>query len=416
MTNKNKKQNKTLLLVLSLVLSTCLTSTVKASSEHQHQAVVQSDKKIDCQVRSVKCAKTVTSAFSPKGELWRLWSFKESLYIERSKDKGENFSAPLRVDIPFEKISSRNENRPKIAFDNTTGVYLSWAMPREKKYTADVRFSYSIDGGKSFSKPITVNNDNLLAGHSFNELLVTPKGDISIVWLDSRFSTALKKQGKTSNGSALFLAKANMRKGTSFTEQKLANETCVCCRIAMDFNLQDQLTVLWRHIYGDNIREFALLTVLEGESKNKQIQISHDYWKINGCPHQGGGISIDENNRHHLVWFNQGDKGKGVFYAYSDDQGNTLSKPLSVGNFSAQAAHPHVLVTGKEVDVIWTEFNGITHQLMHQKSINSGKIFNKAEILAVAYNGADRPFIINHQGKNYVSWQRPKQGHWIQAL
>lgn len=329
-----------------------------------------------------------------------------------------NFSGVTKVAISAEKISARNENRPKIAFDKFQGVYLSWAMPREKKYTADVRFSYSFDYGKTFTSPVTVNNDNLLAGHSFNEMLVTANGDVSIVWLDGRVAHQLRKQGKEAKGSNLYIAKANIRAGESFSvNQSLASDTCVCCRIAMDFNQKEELAIFWRHIYGDNIREFALLTVNSDKTKtSKQIKISDDHWQINGCPHQGGGISIDNHNRYHLVWFNLGDKGKGIFYASSIDQGITLTKPFSIGDVEAQAAHPHIMQNNNVVDIVWTQFNGIEHQLWHQQSIDNGKTFLSAKQLAMSASGSDRPFIIKKQDVNYVSWQRPKLGHVVQSL
>jgi hypothetical protein len=428
-----KMQNiKKVIMLTLVVLTVWLPSSQAMMAEHDHQAMMAAQEKLaaansankgeKCQSAEVKCAKTVTSAFAPNGDLWRLWTYQQKLFVQISPDNGATFSTRRALAIPAEKISARNENRPKIAFDHFNGVYLSWATPKQKKYTADVRFSYSNDYGKTFAKPITVNNDNLLAGHSFNELHVTDNGDVSIVWLDGRFSHKLRQQGEKSNGSALFLAQANFRAEKSdipntFTNQLLSNGTCVCCRIAIDVNQQGELAILWRHIYGDNIREFALLTVNQGESKQQQpYQISHDHWKINGCPHQGGAISIDENNRYHMVWFNQGDLGKGIFYASSDDQGKTLTKPTAVGLLSAQASHPHLNQNGKNIDIVWTQFTGIEHQLWHQRSTDNGKSFAPAVLLAKAENGADRPFIIKKRGKSYVSWQRPKQGHWLKAL
>ena len=386
-----------------------------------------------CKTVEIRCAKTVTSAFAPNGDLWRLWAEKNALYFQISKNNGISFTTATKVAITEETISARNENRPKIAFDQYSGIYLSWATPRERKYTADVRFSYSADYGKTFSSPVTVNNDNLLAGHSFNEMLVSDNGDVSIVWLDGRVAHQRRKQGKSTNGSALFMAQANPRKNSAqFTNSLLANGTCVCCRIAMDYNQEGELAVLWRHIYGDNIREFALLTVnktsLNQTGEAEIIQISHDHWQINGCPHQGGGISIDESNRYHLVWFNLGDQGKGIFYARSNNQGKTLSKPLSIGNINAQAAHPNIMQNNNVVDIVWTQFTGIEHQLWHQQSVDNGKSFGAAKQIAQASSGSDRPFIIKKSdvlsnansnvssSLNYVSWQRPKQGHLVQAL
>lgn len=408
-----------LMLQATACIGLLISANVSTAAEHNHQAMqVKKVQKAICKGEKIACAKTVTSAFAPNGDLWRLWAVNASIYYQISTDNGLTFSATHSVAIDEEKISARNENRPKIAFDKYQGVYLSWATPKEKKYTADVRFAYSSDYGKTFSKAVTVNNDNLLTGHSFNEMLVTDEGDISIVWLDSRLAHQLRLQGKPTNGSALYLGKANYRKNeTSFSNQQLANNTCVCCRIAMEFNNQGAPAILWRHIYGDNIREFALLTLAQGENSQKTpYQISHDHWKINGCPHQGGAISINDQNRYHMVWFNQGDFGKGIFYASSDDQGKSLTKPIAVGVHSAQAAHPHLNSNGSNVDIVWTQFTGTEHQLWHQRSVDNGQSFTKAVMLATATEGSDRPFIIKKANISYVSWHRPKQAHLVQAL
>jgi len=406
--------------LLSVIfVSLLFTVNYSTAAEHNHQAMASKVLPTEnCKKIEVTCAKTVTSVFAPNGDLWRLWAQNTSMYFQISTDNGLNFADVQRVVIEKEKISARNENRPKIAFDKYQGVYLSWATPKEKKYTADVRFSYSSDYGKTFTKPITVNDDNLMTGHSFNEMLVTKEGEISIVWLDSRLAYQLRLQGKKTNGSALYIGKANYRKNEiSFSNEQLANNTCVCCRISMDHNKSGDLAILWRHIYGDNIREFALLTLAQGEHMQKTpYQISYDHWKINGCPHQGGALSINENNRYHMVWFNQGDVGKGIFYASSIDQGKSLIKPISVGVQSAQAAHPHINTNGDNIDIVWTQFTGTQHQLWHQHSKNNGKTFTDAELLATAYEGSDRPFIIKKSNISYVSWHRPKQSHLVQAL
>jgi len=413
--------------MLALMLLLIITNKSIAAGHQHHGAatVAQStpSQLSACQSISVLCAKTVTSAFAPNGDLWRVWVQQQQMYLQRSGDNGLTFSKATAVDIAKEPISARNENRPKIGFDDHQGVYLSWAVAGKKKYTGDIRFSYSADYGKHFTTPITVNDDQLPTGHSFNEMLVTKAGEVSIVWLDGRLKYQLRQQGKKGNGSALYLGQANMRQGdTHFVNQQLANNTCVCCRIAISHNAQGQLALLWRHIYGDNIREFALLTLPSTSTlvSSKQTlqpqQVSYDHWQIDGCPHQGGGLSIDQHNNYHMVWFNMGDKGKGIFYAHSNDQGKTLSTPLALGDFSAQAAHPHVQHNGDSVDIVWSQFNGNHHQLMHQQSVNKGQTFTEARVIAQSTNGADRPFIIRNAGVNYVSWQRPKQGHVFTAL
>jgi hypothetical protein len=412
-------------IVLGLVLVTVPNTYAGQEQQKSSSKPMNKNSKINCQKIDIRCAKTVTSAFAPNGDLWRLWSQSQGLYYQVSADNGVKFSVAKRVPIANEKISARNENRPKIAFDNNQGIYLSWAMSQEKKYTADIRFSYSRDYGKFFSPAITVNDDNLLTGHSFNEMAVNEYGEVSIVWLDGR----LKQSKKSSQGSAIFMATANIKNPQTdfgdqvsvkqdlvnqrFVNKEVVNGTCVCCRLAIDYNNKGNLAILWRHIYGDNIREFALMTLNEHKAP---YQVSYDHWKINGCPHQGGALSIDDNNRYHLVWFNQGDKGKGIFYAYSDNAGETLTTPLAIGEQAAQAAHPHMNEQNGIVDIVWLQFTGKEHQLWHQRSTDKGKRFSAAKIIAKAQNGADRPFIVHKKSKSYVSWQRFQQGHWLSQL
>lgn len=412
------KNNKILLCLLVLItfnLGISQQVLAKPMDHSKHQSSTKSDKstkqaKASCEKIEVACGKTVTSAFAPNGDFWRVWSQQSQMYYQISTDNGQHFDHAKVVNISKEKISARNENRPKIAFDSKQGVYLSWATPREKKYTADIRFSYSNDYGKSFSTPVTVNDDGLLAGHSFNEMVVNEKNEVSIVWLDGR----LKQRKDAGNGSAIFIATGNMTQATKqFINQEVVNGTCVCCRLSVDYNQQGNIAILWRHIYGDNIREFAVTTLGE---QNKPYQVSHDHWKINGCPHQGGALSIDKSNRYHMVWYNQGDKGKGVFYGYSDTAGKSLSAPVAVGEQAAQAAHPHMSERDGVVDIVWTQFTGTEHQLWHQRSTDKGLNFGRAIVLATSAKGSDRPFIIQGKNNSFVSWHRFQQGHWISQL
>lgn len=366
-----------------------------------------------CQPSDVICAKTVTSAFAPDGSLWRLWTAKQHLYYSVSKDDGRHFSKPQKVGLTPEKISSRGENRPKLGFDGKNNMYLSWAKPLSKRFTADVRFSYSTDGGKSFAPAVTVNNDGYEIGHSFNEMLVAEDGEVTLVWLDGRE----RKTDPKYHGSALYSAYGRIGDdGIEFSNTKLADQTCVCCRISMTYTADDKVAAMWRHIYDDNIRDHAITTF---DDKNQQAipyRASFDQWQINGCPHQGPGLSINKENRYHMVWFNNGTKGKGLFYAYSDDAGKSQSKPVSLGDFNKQSQYAHVVSTDKLVDVVWTQFEGDTYKLYHQRSTDNGENFSQAKVLADSKTDADRPFLIKRDGKHFVSWHRPDTGHKVIAL
>ena len=281
------------------------------------------------------------------------------------------------------------------------------------KTTAEGRFTYSTDGGKHFAEPITINNDGLEIGHSFNEMLVADAGEVTLTWLDGREG---KKQADYV-GSALYSARGKLGKsGFDFNNLKLADQTCVCCRIALTYTADNKIAAMWRHIFDDNIRDHAILTFDAKSSPVKPYRASFDEWQINGCPHQGPGLSINEQNRYHMVWFNNGIKGKGLFYAYSDHGGQKQSKPLSIGDYDARSSYAHVISNKNTVDVVWTQFDGKKYQLYHQRSVDNGDTFTKAAVIGESTADADRPFLIKHKGQHFVSWQRPNLGHQVIAL
>jgi hypothetical protein len=399
--------------VVLLLLCTAINAASGAHGKHQESKGYASEV---CGVMSFLCSKTITSAFDSKGQLWRVWTYEQRIYFSQSSDSGKNFNSPSMVESVNEKISSRGENRIKIGFDGHNGVYLSWASPREKRFTADVRFSYSSDGGQSFSAPITINDDNLLAGHSFNEMQVSAEGMVSIVWLDGRKKAIERAAGKepTFPGSSLYLASANPSKGDfTFSNRSLVSNTCQCCRVALTTNTKGELSVLWRQIYRKNTREFALLTI-NGKSEAKRV--SYDEWQIDGCPHQGGALSIDDRNRYHMVWFNQGEKGKGIFYSKTDNEGETLAKPLSIGDFSKQAAHPHLVHLDDRIDIVWMQTAQNKTQLWHLRSDDRGVSFGEAKMIVETDVTSDRPFLLANGEQIVVSWLQPNRQHLVKIL
>lgn len=422
--------NKTLK-ILSLVLTGLISFTVvahghsggqgsadnPASNHSGHKKAQQQASGIWCQASDIRCAKTVTSAFAPDGTLWRLWAAQQQLFFSRSSDNGEHFGAVQKVLDSEEKISAKGENRPKLGFDEHNNVYISWAKPLPGRHNSEIRFSYSTDGGKHFAPAQTVNNDGLKVGHSFNEMLVSDDGTVTIGWLDGRE----RKRVRDYQGSALYTAKGRLTaNGTAFEiafdNTKLADGTCVCCRIAMDDTADGQVAAMWRHIYDDNIRDHAILTFSQNHIPAKPFRATSDQWQLNGCPHQGPGLSVDTDNRYHMVWFNNGSKGKGVFYAYSDDRGKSQSRPLKLGGIQVQAAHANVISNDNIVDLVWTAFNGQVYQLYHRRSLDNGQTFAADKVIAQSPADPDRPFLIKRAGHNFVSWQQPNTGHRVIAL
>ena len=100
-----------------------------------------------------------TATFDAKGRLW-LASVKDGhVVVSYSDDHGKTFSTPTTVNKEPEFVAAEGENRPKILVSGNGNIYVSYTRSMETPFSGNVRFSRSVDGGKSFSVPITVNDN-----------------------------------------------------------------------------------------------------------------------------------------------------------------------------------------------------------------------------------------------------------------
>ena len=272
------------------------------------------------------------------------------------------------------------------------------------------------NSGQHFSDPLIVNDHQVVTSHRFEALGVNKKGDIYLAWLDKRDLLAAKKAGQPYNGAALYYAISTDGGITFNTNEKIIDNTCQCCRVAMAIDTDQLPVVLWRHIFGDNIRDHALVKFDSRMKAGKVVQVSHDQWQVEACPHHGPDISIAEDGVYHLAWFNNAAERHGLFYANSHDQGKSFSEAVSFGDYKAQAAHPQVLSLGKTVFLAWKEFDGKQATLMMMKSSDSGKTWSAPRILEKTTGNSDHPLLIANGNEVYAVWHRRGQGYQLFPL
>lgn len=361
----------------------------------------------------------VTTSFDGHGRLWAVWVFGQALYVNYSDDLGESYSEPVKVNQEAENISTNSESRPNIAIANNGNVYVSYAQNLEKRFSGNVRFSRSIDGGESFSAPITVNDNLEMIGHSFPVLAVNQQNHVYVVWLDSRDKVADKRLNSEADGfigSSVYYALSDDN-GLSFQANvKIQDHSCQCCRISVALDQHDLPVVLWRHIYGEDTRDHGMVRFVSKTKLSGLLRATNDDWHVNACPHHGPSLSIDNQNNYHMVWFTQGEARKGSFYAYSLNEGEDFSTPVQLGSASMPAQHPHVLAAGKNVYVVWKSFNGVKTVLNGLKSLDRGLTWQPRYEIATTGDASDHGFLSFKDGQVFVSWHTVEEGHRLLAI
>lgn len=359
---------------------------------------------------SPDCGTTPSPAFSADGRLWLVFEQHGHIYVTVSDDPGKHFAPPVAVNRTPELVYTNGENRPKIAIGPQGGVFVSWTRKIPGRYAGDVRFARSTDAGKHFSDPVTVNSDHAPISHRFDTLAVNRKGEIFLVWLDKRDRAATKAAGGDYTGAALYYAVSKDGGAHFSANRKIVDHTCECCRIALSVGKDGRVTALWRHIFGHNTRDHALVT-LDTEAPVSAVQrVSFDDWQTDSCPHHGPDIDQDDEGRLHMTWFTLGPRHRGLRYGRFDPRQNRLEFEQSLDS-AAGASHPQILKAGNRIYTAWKRFQDNNTLLQISVSPDEGRSWSAARTLAETQDASDHPILLRYKNRVFVSWHSLQEGY-----
>lgn len=355
----------------------------------------------------------VTAVFDQSGRLWRTSVKDGRVLVSVSDDLGKTFSPSVPVNAEPETIIADGENRPKIVVAQNGHIYVSYTQALSKPMSGNIRFSRSVDGGKSFSPPITVNDDRDVISHRFDALFVDNLGRITVAWLDKRDLAAAEKKGGKYHGTALYAAVSEDGGATFAPNVKLADHACECCRVAIAADVDGTPVVLWRHIFWKNIRDHAMMRL---DGKSRIVRASYDNWEIDACPHHGPALSIGKDGVRHFAWFTAAGGRPGIFYARTADGGASISPAVRFGRTDGQASRPQVLSLGERVFLVWKELEGERGAVRAAFSGDGGKTWSEPLTAASTSGASDHPLLIANGREAFLSWNTAAEGYRLISL
>jgi hypothetical protein len=355
-----------------------------------------------------------SAAFSPDGRLHAVAKQGEHVVLYRSDDDGATWSAPAIVNARPEPISADGENRPKIAFAADGAVLVTWTRPLGKPFSGEIRLARADSGtGSVFSPPITVHRDRAEITHRFDSLLVVPDGRVVVAWIDKRDLETAKSRGERYRGAAIYAAVSDDG-GRSFRpEQKLADHSCECCRIAAAVDADGAPVVLWRHVFAPNERDHAIARLPAAGAAGAVERATFDRWRIDGCPHHGPSLVVDAAGRRHAVWFNLIDGEGQVAYGRLATDGSPPTARRRIGG--AAAVHADLAVAGARLAIVWKEFDGSRARLFAALSEDGGDSFRSFE-LAATDGASDQPRALARGGELFAFWRTEGGGMTLHPL
>jgi len=400
-------------LYLVCALALFSTNTFSAADHSHHSTAPTIDSEVDpgCGNGLVEpnCAIVATPTFDSKGKLWVIWTTKDHVYVSQSSDDGISFDVTLLITEAEFGVANSQEARPLIEIAPNGDIYVLFRLQQEAKRSGFVYFSRSTDGGLSFSKPMLISDEENPTYKAFHAMTLEDNGVITIAWLDKRDSIKAKQSETAYNGSAIYFSQSYDR-GESFGEnKKVMDYTCQCCRTMLENKPTQGSALVWRNIFGDNIRDHGIASIENGEVVGDVARISDDNWYVEACPHHGPSLSINSQGQYHTTWFSGGGNRKGVFYANSTDNGVTFSTPMQVGNKDL-ASHAYVLSGDNNTVIAWKEFNGELSQIKAMISPDNGKSWSVPMTVSTSGSESGHPLLINDGAWISLAWRSGDEG------
>ena len=354
-------------------------------------------------------ASTVTTNFADNGRLWRLIPTSDTMFVDYSNDNGKNYSEPVKINPTPQKINAWPENPPQIAIAKSGRIHVLYYADEEQKATNF--YSYSDDNGKSFSQPVLVSDKADSAMHYMAKMLLDDEDNLYLFWHDTRHNEHNHHLG--SGVLALYYTSTNHPEKGIFENHLISHGICSCCRTATTLNISGQPVVFARMVFADGIRDHALFKMEKSGQWSAPQKITDDNWQIEACPEHGPALAIDHQNRHHLAWFTLGDKRQGIFYAYTDDEGKTLSDIMPLGNKNQLPGHPDIIAVTEHVAIAWSQFDGDNNHIFVKTSSDRGKTWSKDRLLLSLNGKTSHPKLLNNGRQIFLSLTSTAEGHQL---
>jgi hypothetical protein len=296
------------------------------------------------------------------GDLLLAWLAGDSagsgIWFARSADDGSTWSAPSRVVGSSRDLERHAESSPRIVAARGA-LAVVWATSLTVAGRAwpasNVRIARSVDGGRTWSAAVTLNDDTAAApiGHTFHGAAWEGDSGIVVAWLDERQPLADPAPGAvaaadeplhdghaTEENATLYLARSRDLGATwSPANRVLWGDVCSCCRVTLARGPSGAVAAAWRNVSPENARN-VVVAALDQATPNV---VHDDGWVINACPHTGPGLAVDRTGASHVVWFSGKEGASGIYYARRPPGAAAFASPRAVvGGRTMATAHATV--------------------------------------------------------------------------
>lgn len=326
----------------------------------------------------------------------------DDVFFSKSSDGGKVFDEPINL--------SQNEGSsafPRLAVSESN-VYVTWYDYSPGQ--SDIFFAKSNDGGKSFE----VNNISDTPMPSYNPWIVAISNYVYIVFNDGGRSAVLElPNGETrivdvSTGDEELVILVSQDYGETFEFTNLSNTPNKLSWNARIKVSEPDVFVTWNDLVTNQSDVFFSKSSDYGKSFSKPINLSNS--SLNTVD---SAIGVFENN-FYVVWNDMTKRSTNIFFAKSEDSGQTFGKPINLSNTSGTPIinrDGSLAVSDGIIFLVWYDESEKENYIHFTKSTDGGLTFSTPINLSQS-NATSKYAQVAANGKNvYVMWQDYSQGN-----
>lgn len=350
------------------------------------------------------------------------------IYAATSEDDGVTFGNATRVNDIEGDARVSGEQPPRVALGRE--VVVVWASRAGQ--SSRIRMARSTDAGKTFQPAVTLHQESLPGARGWQSVAIGPDDVIHALWLDGRNADPSTAHHHDHAAGAPMAANESgsprqdiveavwTPQGT--TETQVAPDVCFCCKTTIAMGPAHAFYAAWRHIYPNSMRDIAVARSTDnGQTFGPPTRVSLDNWQLSGCPDDGPAMVVDASGVIHIAWptlVPGPAPQKGVFYAYSTDQGRTFSPRVRLDDPQATvASHPAITLDGKDVIVAWDDLSPTKMRRVRLRRLSSSgsgadwKPLLDDAILASERGPSSYPALAIAGDKIVVAWTGEGEAH-----
>jgi hypothetical protein len=321
--------------------------------------------------------------------------------IAASRDGGKSWSRPMRVNDAKEKVQD-GESAPRIAFGADNRVYAVWSATAKSGIVLQGNVRFATEDGKGGFTPARTLNDVDGSGR-FPVVETTPDGRLLVAWIDRR--------GENAQPRRLHLVRLGADGNALAKNFQVGGGTCECCRIGMAVGADGkEIYIASRDLNSKLIRNHSVRKSIDGGATfAPRVEISDDGWEVPFCPDSGPTIVRDERGHLHVTWFTFGRvryQDGGVYYAVSKDGGRSFSPRQLVGDNPGALLHTALAVAKNgTVYFAWDNLDDEYRSQIFVRALGrDGRSWSSVEQISRAKFNATRPALAVSEKNVHVGW------------